>query len=245
MMRSAGAFPNTTPQGAPSWGQSAAKSVNLRRNTGTISRRGSWALREAVPPAPKIGTPMDISRSASRICTTFALSLCLVARLSAATPEAAPSFEWAASAGGLKNDKTRAINIDREGNVFLAGEVTDEVKFGDTTLKSVGGMDFFVAKLDPKGKFLWARLGGGSLIDRGYGVATDAAGNCYVTGHYQSTDANFGGFILPNRGEYDIFTAKYDRHGKLLWVRAAPFVEATGQGCPGQRSVEEPVVGSL
>ena len=164
---------------------------------------------------------MHVSRSASRICTTFALSLCLVAHLTAATPETAPSFEWATSAGGLKNDKTRAINIDREGNVFLAGEVTDEVKFGDTTLKSAGGMDFFVAKLDQKGKFLWARLGGGSLIDRGYGVATDAAGNCYVTGHYQSTDADFGGFILPNRGGYDIFTAKHDRNGKLLWVRAA------------------------
>ncbi len=152
---------------------------------------------------------------------TIALALGVASPLDAAPPESAPAFEWAASAGGLKNDKTRAINIDREGNVFLAGEVTDEVKFGDTTLKSAGGMDFFVAKLDPKGKFLWARLGGGSLIDRGYGVATDAAGNCYATGHYQSTDANFGGFILPNRGDYDIFTAKYDRLGKLLWVRAA------------------------
>ena len=157
----------------------------------------------------------------SPIIRTTLLAFCIAARAVAATPEVAPTFEWAASAGGLKNDKTRAINIDREGNVFLAGEVTDEVKFGDTVLKSAGGMDFFVAKLDAKGKFLWARLGGGSLIDRGYGVAADAAGNCYVTGHYQSTDANFGGFLLPNHGDYDIFTAKYDRLGKLLWVRTA------------------------
>ncbi|MEO6738788.1 MAG: SBBP repeat-containing protein [Chthoniobacteraceae bacterium] len=164
---------------------------------------------------------MHNQHSATRLFPTVALAMCFAARLVGATPETAPAFEWATSAGGLKNDKTRAINIDREGNVFLAGEVTGEVKFGDTTLKSAGGMDFFVAKLDSKGKFLWARLGGGSLIDRGYGVATDAAGNCYVTGHYQSTDADFGGTKLPNRGDYDIFTAKYDRDGKLVWIRTA------------------------
>jgi hypothetical protein len=64
-------------------------------------------------------------------------------------------------------------------------------------------------------------MGGGSLIDRGYGVATDAGGNCYVTGHYQSTDANFSGTKLVNRGDYDIFVAKYDRNGALKWIKTA------------------------
>lgn len=159
--------------------------------------------------------------SLSRIYATVGLTLCLAIRLAAAPPETAPAFEWAASAGGPKNEKTRAINIDSEGNVFLAGEATDEVKFGDTTVKSGGGMDFFVAKLNPKGQFLWARMGGGTLVDRGYGVAADAAGNCYVTGHYQSTDADFSGTKLPNRGDYDIFVAKYDRDGKLAWIQTA------------------------
>ena len=144
----------------------------------------------------------------------------------AATPETAPTFEWAQPRrSGPKNEKTRSVTLDREGNIFLAGEATDEVKFGDITVKSAGGMDFFVAKLDPKGHFLWARLGGGSLIDRGYAVAADAAGNCYVTGHYQSTDADFSGTKLPNRGDYDIFVAKYDRDGNLargFRRRAAP-----------------------
>ncbi len=159
--------------------------------------------------------------SVPRAALAVAIAAIIAPRIHAATPEAAPDFEWAASAGGLKNDKTRAINIDREGNVFLAGEATDEVRFGDVVIKSAGGMDFFVAKLDPKGKALWARTGGGGLVDRGYGVATDAQGNCYVTGHYQSTDADFSGTKLVNRGDYDIFTAKYDRDGKLVWIRTA------------------------
>jgi hypothetical protein len=135
--------------------------------------------------------------------------------------EQPPQFEWATAGAGLKNEKTRAINVDREGNVYLAGEATDEVKFGGQSIKSAGGMDFFVAKLNPKGEFLWARMGGGSQVDRGYGVAPDGDGNCYVTGHYQSTDADFSGTKLPTRGDYDVFVAKYDRDGKLQWIKTA------------------------
>jgi hypothetical protein len=134
------------------------------------------------------------------------------------TLESPPSFEWAASASGEANGKTRCVTVDKEGNVFLAGEMTGEAKFGDITVKSTGGMDFFVAKLDARGKFLWAHHGGGALTDRGYAVATDAQGNCYATGHCQSTDAEFDGVKLGNAGDYDAFVAKYDRDGKLAWI---------------------------
>jgi hypothetical protein len=143
----------------------------------------------------------------------------------ATTPEVAPPFAWAASAGGTKNNKVRGVAVDREGNVFVAGE-----GFGDLRLdskpdgklvKGRGELDFFVAKLDPRGRFLWAHLAGGAKTDRGYAVATDAAGNCYVTGHYESADAEFSGTKLPQRGGYDIFVAKYDRAGQLAWIRTA------------------------
>jgi hypothetical protein len=133
----------------------------------------------------------------------------------------AQSFEWVFTAGGAKSDKTRCINLDREGNVLLTGEITGDARFGDTTLKSAGGMDFFIAKVSPAGKFLWAHNLGGNLIDRGYGVTADAAGNVYVTGHYQSTDLVVDNKVLPNAGEYDVFVAKYSRDGKRLWIRTA------------------------
>jgi len=139
----------------------------------------------------------------------------------AAPPEAAPEFAWAISAGGKGHDKTRCLAADARGNVFLAGEFVGTSQFGGHTLTSAGEMDFFLAKCSPDGKFLWARSAGGSGIDRGYGVATDAAGNCYVTGHYQSTNATFSGVAIHNAGDYDIFVAKYDPDGRLLWVRAA------------------------
>ena len=166
---------------------------------------------------PRIATSLLRSRISATICLAF----CAALRLPAATPETAPDFAWAAAAGGPKHEKTRSVALDHEGNVFLTGEATDDVKFGDTTVKGAGGVDFFVAKLDPKGHFLWARMGGGTLIDRGYSVAADAQGSCYVTGHYQSLDADFSGTKVANRGGYDIFVAKYDRDGTLAWIQTA------------------------
>jgi hypothetical protein len=147
-------------------------------------------------------------------------SLCLLL-LASSLQAATPIFEWVAAGGGAKSDKSRAVTFDREGNVFLAGETTDDGTFGDQKRTGLGGTDFFLTKVSPEGKFLWVRSLGGSLVDRGYGVATDSAGNAYVTGHYQSTDAQANGQTLPNAGDYDIFIAKYDTTGTLLWIKTA------------------------
>ena len=129
-----------------------------------------------------------------------------------------PVYEWVATAGGAKNDKTRGVTLDREGNVFLTGEVTEDTKFGNIEVKSAGGMDCFLAKLDSKGHFIWATTLGGPLTDRGYGVATDHASDVYVTGHRQITEGDkVNGVVPKGAGRYDGFIAKYSREGQLQW----------------------------
>ncbi len=135
-------------------------------------------------------------------------------------PETPPEFEWAISAGGTLHDKTRGIAVDPAGNILLTGEFTGTATFGEQTLTAVGAMDFFVAKVDPRGKFLWVRSGGGDLIDRGYAVASDHVGNCYVTGHFQSPAAKFDQLTIKTVGDYDLFVAKYDSQGKLAWLKS-------------------------
>ena len=159
-----------------------------------------------------------------QIASFFIITVCSTCReacIAADAPEIPPEFEWVAQAGGKEHDKTRCLCTDGSGNIFITGEFAGTAQFGDSTLISKGGLDYFVAKLSPAGKFLWAQSGGGSKIDRGYGVAADAAGNCYVTGHYQSPDAVFSGQMLPPAADYDIFIAKYDADGKLLWIKTA------------------------
>jgi hypothetical protein len=91
--------------------------------------------------------------------------------------------------------------------------------FGDQQHKTAGEMDMCLTKLDAAGKPLWVSGFGGSKTDRAYGVITDAAGNAYVTGHFESTDVMVNGEKLPNAGNFDAFTAKFAPEGKLLWVR--------------------------
>ena len=149
------------------------------------------------------------------------LGLFLGNTLHAAEKETPPQFEWVIQAGGKLHDKTRGIAVDGKGNVYLTGEFTGTATFGEFTLTSNKLMDFFIAKVDPKGKFLWVRSGGGSKIDRGYAITVDDLGNSYVTGHYESTDAKFEDVSLPNSGDYDIFVAKYNSSGKMLWIKTA------------------------
>ena len=153
------------------------------------------------------------------MCATMKSSFCLltlVVSIHAAEP---PTCEWVFSGGGGGHDKTRAVTTDRAGNVFLASECVGDAMFGDQQHKTAGEMDMCLTKLDAAGKSLWVSGFGGSKTDRAYGVVTDAAGNAYVTGHFESTDAMANGEKLPNAGSFDAFTAKFAPDGKLLWVR--------------------------
>ncbi|MEO8614531.1 MAG: SBBP repeat-containing protein, partial [Luteolibacter sp.] len=68
--------------------------------------------------------------------------------------------------------------------------------------------------------FCWARNYGGRLLDSANGVAVDAQGNGYVVGSFQGT-ATFGSTTLVSAGGQDIFLAKLNAQGELLWVKQA------------------------
>lgn len=153
------------------------------------------------------------------IVATMKPLLCLLALLSTLHAAEPPTCEWVFSGGGSGHDKTRAVTTDRAGNVFLASECVGDAMFGDLLHKTAGEMDMCLTKLDAAGKPLWVSGFGGSKTDRAYGVITDAAGNAYVTGHFESTDAMANGEKLPNAGSFDAFIAKFSPDGKLLWVR--------------------------
>ena len=63
----------------------------------------------------------------------------------------------------------------------------------------------------------WAAQGGGADDDRGNASVTDAQGNKYITGTFNST-ATFGSTTLTSSGGFDIFVAKLDCEGNWLWA---------------------------
>ena len=69
--------------------------------------------------------------------------------------------------------------------------------------------------------WLWAKSAGGTGNDGANLVAVDASGNAFVVGIFSSTTITFGSTILTNAGGYDIFLAKYDASGNVLWAKNA------------------------
>ena len=127
---------------------------------------------------------------------------------------------WANGAGGASSDRGRAIATDALGNCYTTGSFVGTVTFGTTSLTSSGSNDIFIAKLDTYGNWIWVKKAGGTGADAGYGIAIDAEGNCYITGHFQDT-AGFGGTSLVSSGASDIFITKLDSDGNWQWAKKA------------------------
>jgi hypothetical protein len=131
-----------------------------------------------------------------------------------------PQWQWALRAGGVSWDSGLATAVDTQGNIYVGGNFQGTAVYGSTTLTSSGGNDIFVAKLDANGNWLWVRKAGGPSSDVLYGMATDTAGNVYVTGMFAETAA-FATTTITSAGLSDIFVAKLDANGFLDWVAQA------------------------
>ena len=129
-------------------------------------------------------------------------------------------FLWANAGGGVGEDLGRAVAADGAGRVAVFGDFQNDLTIGNTTLNSGGATDLFLAQYDRIGNLRWVRQAGGSGEIRANDVACDLANNIIVTGYYYGT-VNFDGNQLNSSGSYDVFIAKYDVDGNLVWAKSA------------------------
>jgi hypothetical protein len=127
---------------------------------------------------------------------------------------------WAkAIGGGGDMDYGEAIVVDSGGNSYVTGLFTGAMSLG-ASLSAAGGHDVFVAKLDPTGQVVWGTSVGGGADEGVVGIAVDGGGNSYITGTFAGT-ATFGSVALTAAGEQDVFVAKLDPAGKVVWASRA------------------------
>jgi len=123
--------------------------------------------------------------------------------------DAGGNLLWAKSAGGTSTDYGYSVSSDANGNVFVTGSFTSPtLTFGTTVLTNPGTYDIFIVKYDGSGNVLWAKSVGGTSNDYSFSVSSDANGNVFATGYFNSPSLAFGTTILTTMGGWDIFVAK-------------------------------------
>jgi hypothetical protein len=130
---------------------------------------------------------------------------------------------WAKRAGGRGGDKVQSIVLDGQGFFYIAGEFEDTCTW-DTIVKmtpDIGVNNMFVARYDTAGHVQWVRNieTNGHLHTRGYGVASDAQSNVYVSGAMEGDAFYDSTFLFTTAGDYDCMLIKFDKFGNLGWAK--------------------------
>jgi hypothetical protein len=107
----------------------------------------------------------------------------------------------------VEGDGCRDLAVDPDGNVYVAGNTTDDV--GGT---NAGGLDAIVRKYEPDGDVAWTSQFGTTGDEEDTLVEVDDFGNLLVA---LSTTGSLEG---SNAGETDTVIRKYDGNGAILWT---------------------------
>jgi hypothetical protein len=128
---------------------------------------------------------------------------------------------WVIPGGGTGADLGRGITVAAGGDVVVTGSFSHAANFGGVGAAAHNmSTDTFVARYSPSGIPRWVAAGGGSTnLDGGESVAAHQSGDVVVTGYF-TNDGLFGTTSLLGTAT-DMFIARYDQNGKLLWIRSA------------------------
>jgi hypothetical protein len=140
--------------------------------------------------------------------------------------------QWLARIGSTQSDIGYAIATDSTGNVYVTGQggsgvvITAFSSNGTafaTTLPSGGGVNAFIVKYNTSGIVQWFTRVQSAGTDIGYGIATDSAGNVYLTGGsggvmtlFNADGSSFSPTLTTDGA--DVYIIKYNTDGFGQWA---------------------------
>ncbi|MDZ4756511.1 MAG: T9SS type A sorting domain-containing protein [Bacteroidota bacterium] len=140
--------------------------------------------------------------------------------------DTAGKYIWAKAMGGVYSDGANSVSIDASENIYTTGFYQDDADFDPSntiyTLKSQGGTEIFISKLDSSGKFVWAKRIGATSDDQALSIVSDDLGNVYTTGFFIGTvDFNPGPpkYDMTAAGGADAYVVKLDAKGNFAWAK--------------------------
>jgi hypothetical protein len=127
-------------------------------------------------------------------------------------------FIWAKS---IKDGRGGSIALDLLGNIYISGLARINTDFdpgAESYLPRFEGP--FLLKLDPEGKFIWAKQ---MAKDGHLETSTNPSDGIYLAGNFSGTvdfDPGPDKTELTSNGLSDIFILRLDMSGNLIWAKA-------------------------
>jgi|GEM_PF-5548384 len=140
---------------------------------------------------------------------SLAIMCVSIARISAQ----APSKLWQRCLGGSGSDGAVSVVQTDDGGFVTAGFTSSNNIY---VSGNNGGGDYWIAKQDASGAFLWQKCYGGSNADNAFAMKQTSDNGFIVAGGVISND----GFVSGNHGSLDAWIIKLDSAGNLQWQRA-------------------------
>lgn len=124
---------------------------------------------------------------------------------------------WAKALGGIGADEITSMELDDDGNIYVAGYFEQMADFGGGTLTSIGTYDLFVAKFDGSGQHIWSKRFGGTDESTQIFFSVDSAGRNIAISGYFSNSLDLGTGTLTAQGSNSPFVALLDSNGDAIW----------------------------
>ncbi|GAB3233230.1 hypothetical protein GCM10027346_21060 [Hymenobacter seoulensis] len=115
------------------------------------------------------------------------------------------------------------VSVDAAGNVYVAGNFVREVSYGNVIVPGISELNTtaMLAKFDRKGQVQWIQAFGIPVYScEANAIATDAAGNSYITGR-----SDYGGIKFGNQTVGDsrrvMYVVRYTTSGAVSWAKVS------------------------
>jgi hypothetical protein len=128
---------------------------------------------------------------------------------------------FATYAGGNGDDSGQAISLDGSANIYAVGYTNStNLQLIVNAVQPIkgAGYDAFLAKLNTSGtSVIYSTFLGGNNTDAAYAVASDTAGNSYITGETSSTNFHRVNSLRNSAaGGRDVFVTKLNPSGSTI-----------------------------
>jgi len=134
-------------------------------------------------------------------------------------------YRWSRQIPGNSNTSLfRAIAVDETNNLYVGGALGSTLTIDGSPYTSVGAGDIILVKASPTdGSAIWVRKGGSTLDDQLNSIAV-YENFAYLIGYIQGTGtidstATQQSSQFTTAGYNDIFLAKYNLDGRLIWKK--------------------------